>query len=789
MDGNNYDQLQFLNENDPVKLLSSNNYLDQLVPIIKSSLQNNTIDSLVQKLRDEGSKKDDEIFSVLNQNEETIASSSQDIISVSKESSTISDQIVDISDHISRTSNLTIEKKFQLLELKKNISKINESEILINKILQVLELTDKTHDLIKKNKFFNALKNLNDLNGLNKDFEKEFKFLHQINDLIPVLKQLIQDESSGLLKRNLTALDPKFEQYSEAYYDSYSSMIERWEAFKLKNKEFEKYKINSSVEISLRPSYTTDSLPQLNSLVDYEFIYDSYLVFKTLDQVPFFKNELHKELNMRRDRTLYPFVPSDSQNTSFKEFIKKEENLKSFLGKLIGYLIFHHQVSIKFPTLIKQSTNDQWENISAKVYPFLKNLILNEVFEIPKIINIKKIIGQYYLILEHFQLNTEHFYNLLILSFKKFSSLASFKFAKDFEDLANEDELTPMVIYEIGLYKKITNISWFQDTKAPEEIEFPHILPFSSIYPMTCAQIRNFIIQELAFLKDYYKYEVSSLYRLLIDNVNGLFKNTIIKHFLERVNSVTREELAQNLINLEYFIIMTKEVSKLLSDKFETDMLLKSAESVLSTKTITEKKLFEVVDGKIDDLIEFIDWDWESKVNNKEPTFFIKDIGEFLTNMFNSTFKNLPLSVRALLLYRVFDLLTTRFLENLQSQYSITPSSINNFDLDISYIENITNELSPPDSSAKPSATSNISLKSMFLELRQVIDLLKSGNLDEYKDPDIRNRKYDRVKPELAVQLINKIGNKEKSTVGSPTPQTNTSSASKIFSKFRGTGS
>jgi hypothetical protein len=380
----------------------------------------------------------------------------------------------------------------------------------------------------------------------------------------------------------------------------------------------------------------------------------------------------------------------------------------------------------------------------------------------------------------------------LILTFKKYSSLSAFKFGKEFEELAAEDESMPMIIYELGLYKKITHISWFEETVRAEEIDFPHALPFSTIYPMTCAQVRNYMNQQNLFLKDYYKYELPSLNLLVIENIDSLFTNTINKHFREKVDSLTREELAQNLINLEYFVIMTKKVSKILSSTFESEITLKSTELITNTRKVTEGKLFEVVDGKIDDLIEFIDWDWEAQVVNREPNYFIKDIGDFLVNMFNSTFKNLPISVRTILLYRVFDLLAARFFENLNAQRSITKESIHNFGLDVSYIEGITNDLSSTDVADKAQSngkgSTRESLKSMFLQLRQIINLLQTGSLEEYRDQNIRNRKYDQVKPEVAIQLINKIEGSDLVNSAPTTPTTNTSSAAKIFSKFRNTG-
>lgn len=785
-DSSTYKQLSFLNESDPITLLNSNNYLDQLVPIIKSNLKSNTIHELLETLNAEGSKKDDELTSSIHQNESNIRNTTSEISKISHNASTINEQVLDINDHLAKTSNMTIQKKFQMLGLKKNINKINESVILINKILQILELTDRTHELIKSNKFFNALKNLNDLDALNKDFDKDFQFLDNINNSIPIMKNLIRDESISLVKRNLNSLDSRYDKISLAYYEAFSQLLVKWDNYRQQNRDFDRYKLNSSVEVSLRDSYVSpqEQLPQVESFLNISFIYDTLLIFKSLDQSAYLKTEFNKELNLRRDKILYPFLTNDVKNEQFKKFIISNENLKSFLAKLIGYLIFHRMVSEKIPNTVTQKTNDLWENLSAKIYPFLKDLIANGLIEIPRIIDFKTVIGNFYLILEHFNLNSDHFYNLLIMTFKKFSQLSTFGFKNEFQKLTEEDDSMPMAIYDIKLYRKIINISWYEMTKPENELKFPEVLPFSTIYPMVCAQVRAFISQQTQFLKDYYKYEVKSLNKLVIENVDNILLNVLNAHFREKLSLITREELSQNLINLEYFLIMSKEVSKQLIRTFHTQVHLKSIDAISETRKITETKLFEMVDGKIEDLMDFIDWDWQTEDVNPEPNYFIKDIGDFLTNMFNSTFSNLPYSVKTLLLYRVFDLLAKRFLENLNEQSILSKASVTNFDTDISYIESITRELNP-SRQGESNGSSRDSLQSMFLQLRQTINLLKSGHLDEYKDQTIRMRKFDQIKPDDAISLIKKISpdSRPQTPISSPDP----ASASKYskFYKFR----
>lgn len=772
----------FLNENDPMNWLNSSNYLDQLVPIIKTNIQNDTINQVVENLSAELEKKDDELVDFINSNEPKINGSTDEISSISRNANKINEQLMDINTHLFKTSNVTLEKKLQLLALKKNINKIDESCILINKILQILELTDKTQELIKTNKFFNALKNLNDLNALSNEFDQNLTFLNHINDSIPVLKNLIKDESLTLLKRNLNSIDSKYENIAVFYMDKFEYLISKWNTFRKSNKDYERFKINSSVEISLRSVYLPNSeqhqqqqqeIEQVDKFINLNFIFDSYSIFKILNQEFFFKNEFNKEMNLKRDKILYPFILTDSKNDNFKTYIKNKNNLIQFLNKLIGFIIIYNFIPNKIPNLINQSSFDLWENLSAKLYPFFKNLLLNETIDLSNLLELKPVFGNSYLILEYFQLNYNDFYNLLIIIFKKYIQHSIFKFKQEFEKISEDDDSMPMVVFDSKLYKKILNITWYKEEESnddqSDDEKFPKVLPFSSIYPMACAEIRNFIYEQDSFLSDYYKHDLTSINELIVLNIDRLLSSVINEHYIRKLDITTREELSQNLINLEYFLIMSKELSKELSLRFNKDIKLKAIQLFQNTRKSTESKLFEMVDGKIEDLLDFINYDWETDSFNTEPNYFIKDIGDFLKNMFNSTFSNLPYSVKSLLLYRVFDVLALRFLENLNEAEKLTKASISNFDIDISYFEVITKELNP-------NANSNDdSLQSMFAQLRQTINLLKIGNLEEYKDQSIRMRKYNQVKPDQAVKLLQKL---EPDVMLSPLPNSTYASSS-----------
>lgn len=84
---------------------------------------------------------------------------------------------------------------------------------------------------------------------------------------------------------------------------------------------------------------------------------------------------------------------------------------------------------------------------------------------------------------------------------------------------------------------------------------------------------------------------------------------------MERLNSQYLGQIVQILINLEYFETACQELEQLLirarsSTSAGGPVTLKATEQFRNNKKTAEKRIFELVNSKIDDLIETSDYDW-----------------------------------------------------------------------------------------------------------------------------------------------------------------------------------
>ena len=89
----------------------------------------------------------------------------------------------------------------------------------------------------------------------------------------------------------------------------------------------------------------------------------------------------------------------------------------------------------------------------------------------------------------------------------------------------------------------------------------------------------------------------------------------VCKSLVERLNSQYLGQIVQILINLEHFETACQQLEQLLiqarsSTSAGGPVTLRATEEFRSNKKTAEKRIFELVNSKIDDLVDTSDYDW-----------------------------------------------------------------------------------------------------------------------------------------------------------------------------------
>ncbi|SCV04685.1 LAME_0H20428g1_1 [Lachancea meyersii CBS 8951] len=788
--------------------------MNRWTPLLRSAIENDSlpvvVDELYNSVEDHFENLETQILqdSQLSDNLTVSVGQISNIKEIIEES--LLRETEDLQGQLAQTTNDVISRKQSYINNKKTSTKISECIILISKILQILELSNKCQDLIKDGSYYKALQSLG---GLERIYVQDFKnynfdFLKTIYASIPVLKSKIKDESLNLIKSSFNSnLERKLLSVSTKFFDFYNeTLLPDWKNSKNELK-LSSFKFNSPVEISLRDTKKEETL-NLATIFPLDEFYDCILIFQNLKETNYLCSEFKTEYDFRISKVAYPLdLKSHGSTTTHSDQVLKtaalfgdefsSTELKNYMLKILGFVIYDKHLNKSTDYLLSyksMSTSENfWEIFIARFSPFLEYYLTKRVNTEEEVIELKDFLGIYIAILENLNVGVELINKVYILLFRKYAALLFQVFDIEFSTLLKDDDFMPLTINDKGLYEKVLRICWLKDDEPErpriEDEEFSEqflaTLPFSPLYPMSCTLVKKTHNKLVTFLSEFYRSNLSELNQIIVQTLDSIFSEIINAKIHAKLDTTSREEIAQILINLDYFIIAAKEFSHILGRENTTlnpdvELTLQSVKILTQSRNLTEQKLIELIDSKISDLMEFVEFEWSATAVEREPSFSVKDIAQFLEMMFTSTLVNLPDSVKTLLIFREFDVLTGRFLDVLLnfSPPILTPQSVLNFELNMNFLEGIISKLFPSDGdrpstptspdlgavhSSENARASNLmdntrrSLYSTFSDLKQHIEFLKSPDITEYNDPSIRMRKFPRIKPEVAQMLHDKM--------------------------------
>lgn len=782
---------------------------DSWIPFIKDFIQNDSLTTIVSNLEQDSN--------ISIESNDILADNPSFLKQINSCFSQLNDLQGDI-DHLNLSTNLQSLESWlddeinKLIELKSvnNQLSLNEYKLktcnkYIENLLKILELFNNCNEQINNSKNFIAA--LNNLKTLEIYFNKfiintnKFEFMRLFQYRIADFKDKIKTEIFLQLKGSLTLkLEIKFVRFGQIYCSLYSEAYSsNWKLFLNKNTLFKKLnntsdevdlKFNSEMERLMRSNISDtetkkleSELNKLDDLYNLVPFFDAIQVFKLFDEYDngFSSNETEldklllecqKIFKSFKKEVIKPLVLEKSSSNSC--FFENIDSLKEYVFKIIGFLKFENYINIQTDGVFKESLNfvEFWNQFTdifvSQVENFIDSNFQNSNSEFYNQLN--DILA---VIVICFKENNLNYLNLLKLQYHNFSEFTRKEFTSfdiSFKNLLNDDDFMPLNLDEKKLFNKILKLCWFKKEDLLEfnssklnvsDEDFLVCLPFSPLYPMTCSLLRKIESNMVKFI-DFYNFENIAIdcKRLLIQAIDRIFIESVIKNFEQKLNSTSREELSQIYINLEYFHIATLEMTaKLIKTlRLNTNFKLQCCDKMNSLRDSIEDKLINLIDSKVQDLIEMIEIDWTSTKVTDEPNLIISDIAQFLEMMFASTLVNLPSQIRTLLIFREFDILTNRFLDMFinKTPSTITPQAVLNFETDIRCLENVISSLFNGTIFKEDDESLRASLKSTFDEINQYIKLIKTGNLDDNFN-NTRMKIYPRINPENAVKLINKL--------------------------------
>ncbi|CAI6082094.1 unnamed protein product [Clonostachys chloroleuca] len=723
----------------PQIILSSTDteFLDQLIPVLKDAAHSNRTPALVNRLGRYSEEREADIERIgLTKHQEFLDSVSR-LENVREGTVAVTEEILKLNQSIQSSTEKLAEQKRALVNTKAVRQNIADASSALTESLKILHAVNHAHDLVRKKRYYSALKSLEDLQNehLVPILQNRYATQHRLADVIQKSIPASQKAISEAVMTDLNTWLYRIRETSQflgevAFY--HTEMRRTRQRKRVEGDAFlSRFKLNSAIELVCDEAEEFDVLDNEELQVDFTPLFEALHIHDTLGQTDKFRSEYATTRRQQKDL----LIPTSVDLTA-----EDESSLSSLLEGIAGFAIIEKATMRRVPQLRSAADVEElWESLCTAAIN-LTNRALGDVTNAEVLLKIKGFISLFIQTMGGWGYSVSTLDAFLLKLFDKYADLLKKRFSDDFQEIVSMDDYMPMAINSMEEYEKVVNVSWFDQEKLPDELTFPCVLPFSQMYPLCCIDIRNFLNQFYFYSDDHFQHP-DVIDETLRKSLDELLTEKVCRSLVDRLSSQYLGQIVQILINLEHFETACQELEQLLirarsSTSAGGPLKLNATDEFRNNKKTAEKRIFELVNSKIDDLVETAEYDWTPSSATTEPSSYIQTLTRYLSNIMNSTLLGLPREIKELI---YFDALSHAASEILALPLSnevkhINPYGVSALAQDVQYLTEFVDSLE-----------NGQMLRENLDELQQTVNLMQSDNHDEFFDVSSRNKKYGRV--------------------------------------------
>ena len=559
----------------------------------------------MQSLTQYSADREAEIEKICNTNHQGFVSSVNQLLQVREGTVKLTTEILGLNQSIQSSTEKLAEQKRALVESRGVRQNINEATQALRDCLEVLRLANQVHDLLGRKSHYSALKALDELQNVHLKAVTQYKIADMIQKSVPATKKLIAEAVMTDLNTWLYRIRETSQFLGEVAFYHTEQRRTRQKDRAEANNYMSNFKLNSAVELTSDETEEFDLLDNEEVQVDFTPLFECIHIHDALGESDKFRVEYaatrrqQKELLMPASITL-----ADPEGASLNELLEG----------IAGFAIIEKATMERAPGLRSApDVHEIWDSMCQTAIALITKA-LHEVDNAEMLLRIKGAIALFIQTMDSWSYPVGSLDDFLLTLFEKYAELLKRRFSDDFQEIVSTDDYMPMPINKLDEYDKVVNVSRYTPDKLRDELRFPCVLPFSQMYPLCCIDIRNFLNQFYFFSDDHFQH-LRVIDETLQASLDQLLSEKVCSSLVERLNSQYLGQIVQILINLEHFEVACQELEHLLVAARSTasaggKIVLNATEEFRNNKKTAEKRIFELVNSKIDDLIETAEYDW-----------------------------------------------------------------------------------------------------------------------------------------------------------------------------------
>ncbi|EGP84880.1 unnamed protein product [Zymoseptoria tritici ST99CH_1A5] len=728
---------------------SESDYIDQLIPLLKNAETHNQVTPLIHALNHVSADREAQIEKICNSNHQEFISSVNQLQSVREGTVTLTSEIMELSRSIEATTEKLAEHKKALVDSRGIRQNIDDATQALKDCLEVLRLANQVHDLLGKKNHYAALRALDELQNVHLREVTRYKIAEMIERSVPATQRLIADAVMMDLNTWLYRIRETSQFLGEvAFYHTEMRRTRQKERGE-RSEYLGTFKLNSAVELVADEPEEFDVLNNEEVQVDFSPLFECLHIHNALGETEKFRADYAATRRRQKDLLIPQTINLLDEESS---------SLSSLLEGIAGFAIVEKATLQKTENFRAQSDIDElWESMCQSAVTLISSA-LHQVQNDSTLLKIKGVIALFIQTMDSWSYPVNSLDSLLLTLFDKYSSILKTRFSDDFQEIISTDDYMPMPVNTVEEYDRVVSVSWYtppEGQENPEELTYPCVLPFSQMYPLVCIDIRNFLNQIYLFSDDHFRH-TTVIDKTLKESLDELLVHKVCGSLVERLSSQYPGQIVQILTNLDHLEQACRELENLLvsarsSSSAAGPIKLNATKTFNDAKKKAEKRIFELVNSKIDDLIETAEYDWLSTYIPDSASPYIQELTRYLSNIMSSVLLGLPEGIKELIYYEALKHISNALMSlpldpNVRR---ISPQAVTAFKLDIDDLVEFVEAL--------PEASMLIGSLSQLRQTTDLMTLAADGKGEEFFDSSKSNERFSEVDKIKGAELLEKV--------------------------------
>ncbi|KAF2206836.1 hypothetical protein CERZMDRAFT_103003 [Cercospora zeae-maydis SCOH1-5] len=728
---------------------SESDYLDQLIPLLKNAQTQTQVTPLIQALNHVSADRETQIESICNSNHHEFITSVNQLQSVREETVNLTSEIMQLSRSIEASTEKLAEQKKALVESRSVRQNIDDATQALKDCLEVLRLANQVHDLLGKKNHYAALRALDELQNVHLREVTRYKIAEMIERSVPATQRMIAEAVTQDLHTWLYRIRETSQFLGEvAFYHTEMRRARQRERGE-KDEYLGSFGLNSAVELVADEDEEFDVLNNEEVQVDFSPLFECLHIHDALGETEKFRADYAATRRRQKDLLIPQTINLLEEDNS---------SLSGLLEGIAGFAIVEKATMQKTENFRSQSDIDElWESMCQSTVSLISTA-LHHVENDERLLKVKGVIALFIQTMDSWGYSVASLDGLLLTLFDKYSSLLKRRFSDDFQEIVSTDDYMPMPINNADEYTKVISVSWYTPPAGQEnaeELSYPCVLPFSQMYPLVCIDIRNFLNQIYLFSDDHFRH-TTVIDKTLKESLDELLVDKVCRSLVDRLSSQYPGQIVQILTNLDHFEQACTDLEGLLvearsSSSAAGPIKLNATNEFSQAKKRAEKRIFELVNSKIDDLIDTAEYEWTSTYTPDTASPYIQELTRYLSNIMSSVLLGLPEQIKELIYYEALNHISDSLLQLPLDPgvRHISPQAATAFKLDVDDLIDFVQAL--------PEAPVLLESLSSIRQTTDLMMLAAEGKGEEFFDSSKSQTRFEKVDKIKGAELLEKV--------------------------------